>query len=152
MTEHVGKSELGQRIGFQLKSINNLIKRNLGMRFDKAGLTELVGMQGPIIGFIYDKGREGPIFQKDIEQAFDVRRSTATVMLQNLEQKGYIVREAVEQDARLKRIVLTEKAIEQNMRIRSQIDTFHDELEQGLTDEEKEEFTRILNKIKKNLI
>lgn len=152
MTEHMEKGEQGQRIGFQLKSINNLIKRNLGMRFDKAGLTELVGMQGPIIGFIYDKGRERPIFQKDIEQAFDVRRSTATVMLQNLEQKGYIVREAVEQDARLKRIVLTEKAIEQNMRIRQQIDTFHDELEQGLTDEEKEEFTRILNKIKKNLI
>ena len=145
------KEEQGQRIGFQLKSINNLIKRNLVMRFDKAGLTELVGMQGPVIGFIYDKGQGGPIFQRDIEQAFDVRRSTATVMLQNLEQKGYIVREAVEQDARLKRIVLTEKAIEQNLRIRRQIDAFHDELEQGLTDGEKEEFTRILNKIKKNL-
>ena len=33
-------------------------------------------------------------------------------MLQSLEQKGYIVRVASTEDARLKRILLTEKAIE----------------------------------------
>lgn len=138
-------------IGFQIKSVNNLIQRNLYVRFERAGLTELVGMQGPIIGYIYEKSIGGAVFQKDIEQAFDVRRSTATVMLQSLEQKGYIERKPVEHDARMKKIVLTDKAIEQNMKILQQIDAFNDELEQGLTDREKEIFTGILDKIKDNL-
>ncbi len=138
-------------IGFQIKSANNLIQRNLYVRFERAGLTELVGMQGPIIGYIYEKSIGGAVFQKDIEQAFDVRRSTATVMLQSLEQKGYIERRPVEHDARMKKIVLTDKAIEQNMKILQQIDAFNDELEKGLTDREKEIFTGILDKIKDNL-
>ena len=53
----------------------------------------------------------GDVYQKDVEQEFRIRRSTATVMLQSLEQKGYLVRVASTEDARLKRILLTEKAI-----------------------------------------
>lgn len=144
--------DAGQRvIGFELKSINNMIRRKLDVRFAEAGLSELLGMQGPMLGFICRRSREQDIFQRDIEREFNIRRSTATVMLQNLEQKGYIVREQVERDARLKRIVLTEKAVRQNREIHGQIDAFHQELEAGLTREEREEFLRILDKIKANL-
>jgi len=38
-----------------------------------------------------------------------------------------------------------------SLRIREQIDEFHRELEQGITEEEKEEFSRILDKIQQNL-
>ncbi len=146
--EHTGR----RVIGFELKAITNMIRRNIDMRFSEAGLSELAGMQGPMLGFISDRGRMQDVFQKDIEKKFNIRRSTATVMLQNLEQKGYIVREPVERDARLKKIVLTEKAIRQNEEIRAQIDAFHEELEAGLTAEEREIFFRILDKIKANLI
>ncbi len=147
----MGSQEKKQELGFQLKAVNNLIRRNLDVRFEQAGLSELVGMQGPMIGYLYDKGQERDVFQKDIERAFNIRRSTATVMLQTLEQKGYIVREPSRIDGRLKRIVLTDKAIEQNFRIRRQIDAFHLELEQGITPGEKAEFLRILEKIRNNL-
>lgn len=140
-----------RKIGFQIKSINNLIRRNLDVRFAEAGLDEISGMQGPMLGYIYDHSREQDIFQRDLEQQFNIRRSTATVMLQNLEQKGYIIREAVEQDARLKRIVLTEKAVEVNLAIRKQIDAFNEELEAGITEEERTELFRILDKIIQNL-
>ena len=43
----------GQRensLGFELKCINNLIRRNLDMRFIEAGLGDLSGMQGPMLG------------------------------------------------------------------------------------------------------
>lgn len=147
----MGCQEKKQELGFQLKAVNNLIRRNLYVRFEQAGLSELVGMQGPMIGYLYDKGQERDVFQKDIERAFNIRRSTATVMLQTLEQKGYIVREPSRTDGRLKRIVLTDKAVEQNFRIRKQIDAFHLELEQGITPGEKAEFLRILEKIRNNL-
>lgn len=140
-----------RKIGFQMKSVNNLIRRNLDIRFAEAGLEEISGMQGPMLGYIYDHSRKQDVYQKDLEQNFNIRRSTATVMLQNLEQKGYIIREAVAQDARLKRIVLTDKAVEVNLAIRKQIDAFNEELEAGITEEEKEIFFRILDKVMQNL-
>lgn len=140
-----------RKIGFQIKSINNLIRRNLSVRFAEAGLDEISGMQGPMLGYIRDRSEQQDVFQRDLEKEFNIRRSTATVMLQNLEQKGYIVREAVAQDARLKRIVLTDKAVEVDMAIRKQIDAFNEELEAGITEEERTELFRILDKIIENL-
>lgn len=150
--EEVGQlAERERQIGFELKSINNMIRRKLDVRFAEAGLEEISGMQGPLLGYLDRYSGEQDIFQKDLEKEFNIRRSTATVMLQNLEQKGYIVREPVDNDARLKRIVLTEKAKEVNREIRRQIDAFHEELEQGISSEEKEFFLRITDKIMKNL-
>lgn len=143
--------EDSKRIGFQMKSINNLIRRRLDVRFTEVGLGELCGMQGPMIGYIYKQSKTQDVFQKDIEKEFNIRRSTATVMLQNMEQKGLIVRQTVDHDARLKKILLTEKAKECHLRVREQIDAFNEELEKGITKEEKEEFFRILEKIKCNL-
>ncbi len=140
-----------KELGFQIKAVNNLIRRKIDMRFVEAGLEEICGMQGPMLGFIYDYSQKQDVFQKDLEKEFHIRRSTATVMLQNLEQKGYIIREAVDYDARLKRIVLTEKAVEVNRAIRQQIEAFNVELEEGITPEERAEFSRILDKIMKNL-
>ncbi len=138
-------------IGFSLKCVNNLIRRKLDARFSENGIEDISGMQGPMLGYISEKSKSQPVFQKDIEREFNIRRSTATVMLQKLEQKELIVRENMEEDARLKKIVLTPKAEALNQRIREQIDAFHEELEAGLTQEEKEQFFVILDKIKRNL-
>lgn len=50
------------------------------------------------------------VYQKDIEEEFQIRKSTATGMLQLLEKNGFIVRESEKKDARLKRIIPTKKA------------------------------------------
>lgn len=170
-------SQEEKRIGFELKIVNNLIRRRLSGSIceaelahtkteefidissqnpdpestEKIGQCGIMGMQVPIIGYICEHSREGDVFQKNIEQEFNIRRSTATVMLQSLEQKGYLLREPVEYDARLKRIVLTPKAIKHDEMIRKRIDTFNQELEKGITEEERAEFFRILDKIKQNL-
>lgn len=138
-------------IGFELKAVNNLIRRNLDVRFAEAGLDEVSGMQGPILGFVQGKSREKDVFQRDVEKEFNIRRSTATVMLQNLEQKGLIIREPVDHDGRLKKIVITPKAEKYQMIIRKQIDIFNEDLEEGLTAGERGEFLRILGKIEANL-
>ena len=138
-------------IGFELKAVNNLIRRNLDVRFAEAGLDEVSGMQGPILDFVQGKSREKDVVQRDVEREFNIRRCTATVMLQNLEQKGLIVRVPVDHDGRLKKIVITAKAETYQIIIRKQIDIFHEDLEEGLSDGEKEEFLRILGKIEANL-
>lgn len=138
-------------MGFRLKSVNNMIRRKLDTMFAEEGIIEVCGMQGPLIRYIYEKSKVQDIFQRDLEKEFNIRRSTATVMLQTLEQKGFITRTPVDHDARLKKIVLTEKAIEQDKLIGNRLDEFNAKLECGITQEEKDEFFLILDKIIKNL-
>lgn len=148
------KRREGQRensLGFELKCINNLIRRNLDMRFIEAGLGDLSGMQGPMLGYIREASNVRDVYQKDLEKQFNVRRSTATVILQNLEQKGYIVRGSVKSDGRVKKITVTEKAVQHDTAIHHLIDGFNKELEEGITPEEKECFYKILEKIRSNL-
>lgn len=138
-------------IGFTIKCVNNLIRRRLDSTLDMEGFSELCGIQVPVVGYIYDRSKEQDVFQRDIEKEFNIRRSTATVLLQNLEQKGFIERISVEQDARLKKILLTRKAVERNQEIRHAIDRFNAGLERGLTEEERSEFFRIMDRITENL-
>ena len=140
-----------REIGFELNMINNLARRNLNQRLTENGLEDLVGMQGPMIGYIHEHGEKEDVFQKDIEKWFHIRRSTATVMLQNLEQKELIVRVPVPSDGRLKKIVLTDKAKDYHERVKIQIEQFQKELERGITAKEKEEFLAILDRIRENL-
>ncbi len=140
-----------RQLGFELKAANNMIRRKMEVIFAQQDGYELNGMQGPLLGYLYHKSRNGDVYQKDVEREFRIRRSTATVMLQSLEQKGYLVRVASTEDARLKRILLTEKAIRHHDLIEEQIRIFNRELEAGLTEEEKETFLRILDKMMQNL-
>ncbi len=138
-------------IGFKIKCISNMIRRNLNDRFSAPEFEGLTGVQNAMMGFIMDNAAKRDVFQKDIEKEFNIRRSTATVMLQGLEQKGYIRRIPVEHDARLKKIELTPKAEKLQQRVRHEIDLFHAEIEKDFTDEEREQLLYLLDKIKKNL-
>ena len=143
--------EQKRAIGFELGMINNLIRRTLNQRFSENGVEDLGGVQGPVIGYVYQNSQKQDVFQKDIEKWFKIRRSTATVMLQNMEQKDLIVRVPVPNDGRLKKIVLTEKAKERHMRVKDQIERFHKELEEGISPAEKKQFLEILDRIRANL-
>ena len=69
----------------------------------------LTGMQRWLMGYL--KRHEGEeVCQRDIERAFSVSRATASNMLSVMERKGLIERLPVERDARLKKLVLTERA------------------------------------------
>jgi len=68
------------------------------------------GAQSRILRYIRDQKK--PIYQKDIERAFCQRRSSVSEMVKGLEKQGFLVRESVEGDARLKKMVLTPKALE----------------------------------------
>ena len=71
---------------------------------------ELTAMQKHVLKFILLETLHRDLYQKDIEEEFQIRKSTATGILQLMEKKGFIYRECAKQDARLKRILPTEKA------------------------------------------
>ena len=94
--------EFGKKIHF----ISNTIKRSIDRKVEVYGVT---AGQSRIIGYIARTSRKRDVFQRDIEEEFDIRRSSVTNVLQILEKNGYVSRESVESDARLKKLVLTEK-------------------------------------------
>ena len=99
-----------EHIGMELKRLDNEIHSRMAVFRAETGADDLTMMQSWIIGFLYKK-RDQEIFQKDIEAEFSIARSTATGILQLMEKKGYIQRENLPRDARLKRLTLTEKEI-----------------------------------------
>ena len=50
------------------------------------------------------------VYQKDLEGEFGITRSTASRVLRLMEQKGLLERQSVPHDARLKKLVLTERS------------------------------------------
>ncbi len=137
-------------IGFHLRTVSVLTRRLRDQLADRDCVEQLTGMQGWVIGYIYDH-RDTAIFQRDLESVFSVRRSTMTNMLKLLEKNGFITRESVEHDARLKKILLTPKAILNHEHVIANLKTIEEKICEGLTQQEIETFLRIIRKIERNL-
>lgn len=137
-------------IGFEIKTLANLIKRHVDNSDIKKYVDNMTGTHGWIIGFLYDR-RNTEVFQRDLEEQFSIRRSTATAILQLMEKNGLIRREPVERDARLKKLVLTPKAIEIHEIIHDEIERLEEQLSAGLSRRERESFFLIIDKIKNNI-
>ena len=103
-----------------------------------------------IIGFLMDNV-ERDIFQKDIEAHFDLKGATVTNMLKSLEKNGFIIRTPMENDARLKRITLTEKAYERDEKIRDNIRTIEGAMKKGFTDEEYRQLFSYIDRVVANM-
>ena len=106
--------------------------------------------QGMLIGFLMNNA-DKEIFQKDIEAEFDIARSTVTATLDSMERKGYITREAVERDARLKKISLTPKAVESHNRIIADLEQLERAMFKNISAEEADTLFAVMDKIKENL-
>lgn len=136
-------------LAFEFKKISNLIKRKIDYFMDESSDTTMTGMQGFVIGYL-NRNRGRDIFQRDIEAECKIRRSTATGILQLMEKNNWIERHSVPEDARLKKLVLTQKAIEHDQKFHANMEKIEAQARQGLTAEEIEDFFRILDKIEKN--
>lgn len=142
--------EKNERIGLTVKRISNLFKREVDKAIADRGIEELTGMQSFVIRYLV-RNNERDVFQKDIEKEFFIRRSTATAMLQLLEKNGYITRVVDSDDARLKKIILTPKALKRHKIISQEIDKTEERLYNGLTKEEIAIFFKVAEKLKENL-
>lgn len=138
-------------IGPEIRTLSNLIKRRVDSSPIIMETHKLTGMHGWVIGYLYDHRDNGPVFQKDIEAEFTIRRSTATGILQLMEKNDLILREPVGYDARLKKLVLTPKAIELHEAFIREIMQIEALLVKDLTEEEIKSFLTVISKIRKNI-
>lgn len=137
-------------LGREISCTEHMIKRRICQMESENGAQPLTGGQGAVLGYIMHS-QKPEIFQKDIEQTFSVRRSTATVTLQKMEQAGLIRRTAVKSDARLKKIEITPQGLAVAQHMEKCIAAMEAELSRGISEQEKQAFLKTLQKINQNL-
>ena len=131
-----------------------IISRNINNYFINYGnrkkLDRMTGSGGWIISYIAENYNRD-VFQRDLEKEFDITRSTASKNVDLLVENGFIVRTPVDYDARLKKLVLTEKAKEVFKIMRSDRATLEEQMLRGFSDEEKKQLRGFLKRLASNL-
>lgn len=137
-------------VAYEIRTLSNLIRRRVLQMLPPPPEKMLTDMQRHVIDFLYSH-QDSDVYQKDIEEWFFIRRSTASRLLKTLEEKEIITRTSVSHDARLKKLCLTPAALEKENEIREKITQAEKTIESGLTEEEIEQFIEIAEKMKKYL-
>ncbi len=143
----------------RLRTLNNEIRRCLDKIIRSGPELDIPGEHGNItctnrwiIAHLYASELEGRcVYQRDIEKEFGITRSTASKVLILLEKKGYVKREGVSHDARLKKLILTDKSREMSRAMHESAVKIEESLIEGFTKEELETLNGYLDRVQKNL-
>lgn len=125
--------------------VSKNIRYFLDLAMSENGLTSI---QSRILGHLrHAEEEKRDVYQKEIEEVFRIKRSSVTSVLQTLEKKGLVVRKSVPEDARVKKLVLSDEAK------RMQVCTYHElgkmeiEMRELFTEEEFWQFLDYMNRI-----
>lgn len=135
-------------LGGLIHKVAHKMKREIDHANQKLGVS---GVQGRIIGYVRCESKNRDVFQKDIEEHFELRGSSVTSTLQNLEKMGFIVIESIPTDQRLKRIVLTKKALDIHNQITKNIEQVEKEAFSSINKEEEQLLSDLLKRILNNI-
>lgn len=139
-----------KKLGHVIREMNAAFKKKFVTCGMAAGLDEVTLMHGWIMGYLYHN-QDREIYQKTIESDFGIKRSTVTTILQLMEKKGYIRRVAVEEDARLKQIFLTEQGREIAAKTKTMVEYMEDSLVEGVEQDKLEIFYEVAQKLITNM-
>lgn len=140
---------MNYKIGKEIIGVSNIVKRNFNNIESIKELNSISGTNGFIIKYIYDSKND--VYQKDLEKEFLITRSTCSKILSLMEKKDLIIRQGVESDLRIKKLVLTDKAKELAKKVDFDIKKFDQNLLNGFSGEEVIDFLNYLERIKKNV-
>ncbi len=130
----------------------HMLSRQVKRKIDEAvSGYHVTAVQCSFIRFIFEKNKTGNVYAKDIEGKFNMRRATVAEILSLMEKNELIERKSMKEDARLKEITLTKKSLEIKNSIEQEIKKVEQEIKRGITEEELQSFTTILEKMLKNL-
>lgn len=134
-------------VGYEIHTLDNMLGKTVSYLMEKEGITK---MQSWIIRYLYEH-RSMDVFQKDLEAFFHIARSTATGILQCMEKHDLLYREPVPYDARLKRLVLTEKGIQQQLFIQQTMLNLENVVKANISSEKMETFFEVILTMKNNI-
>lgn len=127
------------RAGYKVKTLSDLTRRRVWELSGQPECDVLTEMQGTLLGFLYHN-RDREVFQKDLEEASYIRRSTAPRLLKRLEEREPMIRCSVSHDVRLKQVMATPKTEALNQQIVPHVTQAEVTLTKGVGVEELRQF------------
>ncbi len=134
------------RLGLLIKFIHHAIKKDCDSMLREIDLTF---SQFDVLMYLLNN-QDKAHNQRDIEKEFMIKNPTVTGILNRLEAKGFIRRAASQDDARYKKIILTEKSRQIEKKVHKNGDRIEERLTQGISPGEKEQLGRLLKIMLKN--
>lgn len=136
-----------RKIGYKIKLVHNMFKSLIEKNeiFQKSPLTRTEYM---ILSFVISQNRL--ICMKDIQERFNINRSTSSELLTSLETKGFVEKLINEEDSRIKYIKVTCEGKKEYLKIVKQFEQIDEEFTSCLNEEERQIFSDLLDKILDN--
>lgn len=97
------------------------------------------------------ENKEGEVYQKDLEEVFEVSKATISGVLLTMEKNKIIKRIPSENDARQKKIVLTKKSKEIYKEVKETFKKLNEELIKNISEEELQNFIKTMEKMRNNI-
>ena len=139
-----------KKVGKVIKGLSNEIGRFIQPYINEEA-EQLTMSQFHFITYILEESQIGPVYQKDLEANFNIRRSTATGILQRLEKNQLVKRQATATDGRLKSLSLTPQGYDAYQSRRQKLDNANRLFVSGIDPEELATFYRVIDQIHSNL-
>jgi DNA-binding MarR family transcriptional regulator len=139
------REDLSRNFGFILHDVARLLRTTFDRRVKSLGLTR---SQGWVLNHLF---RNDGMTQSDIAGLLQVEKATLGRLLDRLEVKGWVRREADATDRRAKRVFLTEEVVPALKAMRAAAAEVRREALAGLSAEEQERFVDTLLAVKSNL-
>ena len=137
-------------LGKSIHELDNLIYRNMLAQGRKYGYDQITVMNGWIVKYLA-LNEDKDIFQKDIENEFGITKSTVAGIIKLMEKKGFIERVSVPKDARLKKIVLTEKALQFREQVMEDLAGLEQTLTAGVSRKDLATFFKVMDTMMENM-
>ena len=113
--------------------------------------TPLTDTQAIVLHYILFESRKRDVVGKDLESYFGIKASSVNSIINYLETAGYVRREPVKEDRRLKKLVATERAREIETWLMEIIHYGVVDIFAGFTEEEMQELKSLMEKMRVNL-
>lgn len=137
-------------IGFEIKSLNNLIARKI-MKDAKLGSgLNITHVQIKILHYLFNH-QDHPVYQRDIEKELSIRRSTVSGIIKTMEKNKFIERVNSKEDARLKQIVMSENIKKFTNNFKQKAIQFDELLSKDISKKDLETFFKVVDKMKQNI-
>lgn len=136
-------------ISLEIHSLIKRVRRYLSLTMPQNARVATGGNAYIIMFLAHHTNRD--IVQRDIEERFSISPSTASRVLALMEKKGLIERRAVADDARVKKIVLTDMANDIVLDLARNAQNMRDKLFAGFTDRELEDLTGYIHRLQANI-
>lgn len=139
-----------KKVGFAIRKQNTAFTRRFMNEGFAVGLDEVTIMHAWVMGYLH-RNEDKEIYQKSLESEFGIGRSSVASLVKLMEHKGYIKRETVSGDARLKRIVLTTEGRETAFKVKCTLDGLEKDILRDISPEELRIYFSVADKIVHNL-